>query len=170
MIDVMKYLNTHSRPGKVIRIDNVTVARKPAKIKSRKPKETVNEHERDKKKSHSPINFHSRSKPGWENIDSYLTYLNDSPLVPDNPKRLLTDSNILKRMPDRIITVIRGIKLFFIHQLIPTTRVTAFQQYCVDHQIMDVQMSLQRRDNHTEVITIYTKKGRIEIINSLEKE
>lgn len=166
MVDIVGKLQNESGTGKLMSLDNVVVMDTYLAVKSEtsdklagKPK-TAKIH----KSQYKHIPKLTTKTPTWGEVGGLLAQLNADTVIPDNRARNLVEIGILKRMPLEQATLIKSIKLFGIHNLIPTRNVDAFRCMCVNGTFADVRVSLLKRDNGTESIRIYTNKGFIEII------
>lgn len=164
MVDIVSKLNDslHKvRGSKVMNMDNVTVTDSYQAVKTSTrgalAKKPYNEQYRTIPKM-------TTKTPTWNEIGGLLAKLNADTLIPDNKDRNLVDIGILKRMPFEQSRLIKDIKLFGIHNLIPTRNVDAFRCMCVNGSLPDIRVSVLKRGDNSESIRIYTNKGFIEII------
>lgn len=161
MVDIVSKLKESQKSGKVMNMDNVKVS------SSYQAKDLLTSSVRTKasyKEQYKNIPKMTTQTPTWSQVGGLLARLNADTTIPDNKSRNLVEVGILKRMPFEQSRLIKDIKLFGIHNLIPTRNVDAFRCMCMNGSLPDVRVSVLKRGDGSESIRIYTNKGFIEII------
>lgn len=166
MVDIVSKLKENNKEGKVMNMANVKVTDSYQAIKS-ETRDLLTSSVRVKKPykdQYRDIPRMSTKTPSWSEVGVLLAQLNADETIPDNKSRNLVEVGILKRLTFDQARLIKNIKLFGIHNLIPTRHVDAFRCMCRNGTFPDVRVSLLKREDGTESIRIYTNKGFIEII------